>query len=178
MVRIHPLPPSNSPAVWLGFCLAEGGVKKLRSVVRASRAPRASTKFPSFRRYPPQCTTSTSIAAKPCRGDPSGVSAASTPPTIPSFATLLFSYSKEIRAHYPLATDRAVALRKGVIRKSSDRWFVRAAPHTLRPISLLFSSTNRYSPKILSRRSPAEGTPPGFRQHPPTSQRSRWIVSV
>ena len=47
---------------------------------------------------------------------------------------------------------------------------MRAAPHTLRPISLLFSSTHRYSPKILSRRSPAEGTPPGLRQHPPHSR--------
>ena len=138
--------------------------------------------FSSTHRYSPKILSRRS----PAEGTPPGLRQhpphsryAILTPTLPSLPKKSFHY-------LPYKTHQATAQpfgwvfawRKGVIRKTTDRWFVRAAPHTLRPISLLFSSTHRYSPKILSRRSPAEGTPPGFRQHPPTSQRSRWIVSV
>ena len=53
------------------------------------------------------------------------------------------------------------AWRKGMIRKTADRWFMQAAPHTLRPISLLFTSAPRSGPQFLSRRSPAKGATQG-----------------
>ena len=116
-------PPSNSPAVWLGFCFAEGGVKSCdRWFVRAAPHTLRST-FP-LSNTTLLMQTSTTIAAKPCRGDPSGVSAASTPLPI-RHNNAYPSLASKKSFHYPLpnppsnspvATDRAVALRKGALK--------------------------------------------------------------
>ena len=152
----------------------------LKAPIGGSCEPRPThSDQPSSLQHDPLMQTSTTIAAKPCRGDPSGVSAASTPipirhinahPSLDYLRTPFHCPLPNPPSNSPVATDRAVALWKEVL-KGSDRWFVRAAPHTLRPTVLLFTSAPRSGPKILSRRSPAEGTPPGFRQHPPNLQR-------
>ena len=79
----------------------------------------------------------------------------------------LLSTTSVVRIHplppsnSPVATDRAVALRKGVIRKTSDRWFVRAAPHTLRPTFPLSNTTPLMQTSTTIAAKPCRGDPSG-----------------